>query len=1150
MKSFKEWCDEKYGIKGFSEGKIANFRFVPSHNLPKGASSKQLTPADGTIYELIMQKLKRNRGDIIDGFICSNETYLDPKVYPEIFEYKTPAPIFLKVRDIQKFNDFIRNYRLDKKLKADPSTGKMTFVTEPAHLEYLYQEYNDELFLHRQKNPLPLAQLEASEQIVSSLINTLKTHPQLETYLNKAHHISKDYSNDVALVNRNFEACSGYSISLQIYAELYKEQLTEEEYAALQHTIDILGRGQDQGLKTDANFMNYLVKNLGGRDDFPNVEVKGMIPVPSNKKEAIKWVDPITGKRHAIFNPIKDRAIYPELEAKINENIHNLLYGKEKVDWWGALSGKAPYKMRRFMPDAKMMSETNEITLQGGRMINHSAMFRIIKVGISRTGEVTYVPHLIHHFDYYHVQTNLGAEANEAIGDVCTGTYITKLEPTELRNDKILLMLTNPYADPKAYQAGMETTIQELIKTERHLCFYRRPQIGPNNEGASVTGSPEAEEWLRLKNRHNHLKGKPIGQEKLTYYSIGIDGKATKSTMKNQVNYIQHGGSCTIFSIKQLVMSILDTDFTSLHSNFLQQHDGKTQIAALNILLDSIQRQKALVQAKPQVMAPPQPKPQVISPDPGYFEKQMGFIDRFIQRGLTMEDLPRFQRIVENQKKQSIEFLDEFLSIKPGHELDTTNVGRFPERPKDIDRLKQYLAPHRDEIEGKDRRLSRYRLIYGPVDFYLGQQFDKPTTLNVITTCAPNLMGTSEIDLNEFSYGKNGVRELRDDAYEKECQKLAKFIVKTAKDKGTTKLVMPAYGVGVYISQLNDESKQRATEIMFKAFATAAFECRLEVDWVVHEGSRHAKDTQSKLSSFKAPNNRFMNAVISRDILEYAESQSQHGQVSVLNPGSDRTIGGNYTQENATPLEEQIAQQSDLVLLHTTFNGPMVRQFQDSFEKRKQQVLALKPMLNLHWPQVQNQNKNIELATALEEIGYAKVWVFDVHDKAGVAHKAFSFKDKNQAAEFSQNTQCVHRYPDGDYYKVILTMQQASNLLQPQQPKWTRSVPNSHENKALAKVSGFDHVWVYDLHDRAAQAHKEFSFKNQIDANKFASNNRHVNSYQDGSYYKVILSDKQAKELLQPQDLKSKAQHLFFAQAQAGNSGGVDHQAQGQHHLM
>lgn len=82
-----------------------------------------------------------------------------------------------------------------------------------------------------------------------------------------------------------------------------------------------------------------------------------------------------------------------------------------------------------------------------------------------------------------------------------------------------------------------------------------------------------------------------------------------------------------------------------------------------------------------------------------------------------------------------------------------------------------------------------------------------------------------------------------------------------------------------------------------------------------------------------------MNAVVCRDILEYAaEAQSKPGQVALLNPGSDRTIGGNYTQENATPLEEQIAQRSDLVFLHTTLNHPMVGQFDSYFAKRKEQI--------------------------------------------------------------------------------------------------------------------------------------------------------------------------------------------------------------------
>lgn len=127
--------------------------------------------------------------------------------------------------------------------QRNPLTGAMDFLTESTHLKLLYLEYNDEVTLHREKNPLSLDELNASEEWVRALIKTIETYPQLESYVEKAHHLSKDFNNKITKLA--YEACSGYSISLQIYAEQHKESFSEEEYTALQHAIDVLGRGLD-----------------------------------------------------------------------------------------------------------------------------------------------------------------------------------------------------------------------------------------------------------------------------------------------------------------------------------------------------------------------------------------------------------------------------------------------------------------------------------------------------------------------------------------------------------------------------------------------------------------------------------------------------------------------------------------------------------------------------------------------------------------------------------------------------------------------------------------------------------------------------------------------------------------------------------------
>ncbi len=940
MTSFKEWCAEKYGISEIVEGKIRDCTFVPTNFPPSFGTPKTLTPQDGSIYKHIRKKLlgfqppiNIPKGTPIPGFIIDSRQAHSISHYPNTFEYREPAPIYfmMKPHEKAKLNHFTQQEGFIPRESFNPLTGQNGFLMYPRHLDRLYSEYTAEMKSKQKKEPLTLEELDAWEKDVTSLIDILKQNKQLKSYLSKSHHLAKDYSNDETVDNEIFQACSGYSLSLQIYAQQNRELLSKEEYNALQHAIDILGRGVEQGLKTDANFIHYLDSNLGRR-------TVGHQPPD-------EWI------ANSYYNPIRNRSIGATLEKTIQENIDSLLYGNPHVVWG---RNKKPYKMRRFLPDAHMQSETNEITLQGGRMINHSAMLRIIKVGVDRNGRRSDDPAKIHHFDYYHVQTNLGAECNEAEWqyNTCLGTYVTKLGPTTLQHDQIVPLSLDPYSNPVAYQQCMENTLRELIKTERHMTFYRKPQVGPNGEGSSPPGSPEAIEWTRLNNRLSLLKGTPVFVP-VPYTSIGLDGAPVDSVIKNKRNYIQEGGSCCIFSIKQLVASILGNNDTSRHSHFLQQNDGKKHIEILEQLKREINSRKSNLQhfnaleqhddfinhdsSEAEHTSGKEPiMPTKLSYN-DYYSQQMQFIDRFIRNDKSHpSDAARLQRIAQLEKQQRIFFMDEFLNIEPGKELETTRIGYKPLDSANYSPQQLALAPDAAVIKQENRRLSRYRLVYGPVDFYLGSQLDKPIEIPVITACAPNMMGTSQVDLNDFSTGGESNRQLKVKEYERECKKLADFIVSQAKQSGQERLIMPAFGVGVYIQKLDHPSKELARKAMYQAFADAAIKHQMPIDWIVWKGDKDPDGVVQKLRTY-APGNQLMRPVIHDDMLLHAQEckEQKKEKVVLLNPGSDRTVGGAYTHRNPKTLEEQIAQQSDLVLLHTELNKPMVNSFYTEFKQRK-----------------------------------------------------------------------------------------------------------------------------------------------------------------------------------------------------------------------
>lgn len=309
-----------------------------------------------------------------------------------------------------------------------------------------------------------------------------------------------------------------------------------------------------------------------------------------------------------------------------------------------------------------------------------------------------------------------------------------------------------------------------------------------------------------------------------------------------------------------------------------------------------------------------------------YYQQQMLFLHNYMMATPHSGDTLRNQRIDAFSQKQSIIIHPDFLAADPRRLLDTTKVGYLPTANTDVP---GFLAPNPTD-DGVDelRSYSCYRIVHGPIPFYLDNQFEEATVIPVLSTCAPNLMGSSPKDLKAYSEGfGTKERALRKGPYKEQCQKLADFIVRTAKDQGYNCLVMPPFGVGVYIKTLAKPSKKEATKIMFEAFAAAAERHELSIDWTIWDKSDNPERTKQILKNY-ARDNGFINPVITNDIITYtAHCRAKGCNAVMLNPGSDRTIGGHYTARNPKTLEEQMAQQSDLVLLHSAFNADMVRRF-------------------------------------------------------------------------------------------------------------------------------------------------------------------------------------------------------------------------------
>ncbi len=329
------------------------------------------------------------------------------------------------------------------------------------------------------------------------------------------------------------------------------------------------------------------------------------------------------------------------------------------------------------------------------------------------------------------------------------------------------------------------------------------------------------------------------------------------------------------------------------------------------------------------------------------YENQMDFIHFYITNRLEINALfqqnklddffrnnfqyiaykERVLRIKVLEEQQKIFFLDEFLDVPMEHIDDSLKIGYYPH--EQLPHKKYHYSP--DQIllapEGEKaiyRAFTKHRLVYGPIDFYLPGK--NTVSFNVISACGPNLMGTSPAD--ERTYLDNG--NLNTLAYTRTCIALADFIVGTAKNQGNTKLIMPAFGMGVYIKNVPIAQRPEAVRIMYQAFAYAAFTFQLSVDWVVWSQEKNSYLQKTYLDQLKGYNS-FINNVPHADMLAYAADLVGQGiPCAVLNAGSDRTIGGKFIAQNPTTVEEQLAQKSDLMLLHTVFNLKMIQKFVDS----------------------------------------------------------------------------------------------------------------------------------------------------------------------------------------------------------------------------
>lgn len=585
--NFKEWCQHVYGITYFSEGKITPKVLLPvyprasvmTNSLVDHFGGYAVTTAEGERglvftqrnYNLLIERLRSNYSH--QGKYAINEEefgkwegqfFADLGVdVTEQKEYRTNPPIHITLENPTVEKQFLTRFaHCNPRIRTNPITGLPSVEMPSRFIDELYGLYYQGQHSAIQTT-VDVRALETHKVELQQLQNDIEQH-KLYQRLDKARKLSLDYGNSKSKLNNQiFEAASAYAFSLKAFAVINKDNLSPIEYTNLLYASKLLANygphgTLQQSLKTDANFVDHLERRVYGpsaKGYMQHYDTQGALPLIRDL--------PILQQRNLLH--------------LINTNAGQLLDGASGV----SLGKGKSFTMQRFLPDDHMQSETDIIVLQTGGVQGHSTMVELVKVGRLADGSLAGPHERPHYYDYYKVDHNLGYGSHEADDKegTCLGTYITKIRPCTIDGSgQFIPHAVDPSLDPYHYQQAMAFTLQELIKTEREILFYRPPG---NTKSDAPINSREAAEWERLTQIRKFLSGHHYEWPIAYTLPSDFNSQPYQRIIRNEKGYLQQSGSCTIFSIKSLVSSIIGHELMTLHADFMQTHTGNGYVRTL-----------------------------------------------------------------------------------------------------------------------------------------------------------------------------------------------------------------------------------------------------------------------------------------------------------------------------------------------------------------------------------------------------------------------------------------------------------------------------------------------------------------------------------------------------------------------------------------
>ncbi|HBD9306418.1 TPA: hypothetical protein KLD35_001659, partial [Legionella pneumophila] len=284
---FKEWCIKTFGISTITEGKI-----IPITVLPTAGGNVRLdtfaqyyggyyvsTPITGIAFskenftrlcQYLDQELvktsphppssimfQQNRNHYFSQLGTNSAAQYNERLLPNI--HLTFQTLQAKQEFMKKFANYY------PRESFDVINNVYTIEMPPGFLSQLrdmyYKEQNINIYKRSDVDTLQ-EQLEHLEKLKDYILKN-----NLEGRLDKAQKLSLDYSNDNSINNAEYEASSAYALSLQVFAETNKDNLTQQEYNSLIYASNVLAAYDEQGnlkqsLKTDSNFTNYITRGI------------------------------------------------------------------------------------------------------------------------------------------------------------------------------------------------------------------------------------------------------------------------------------------------------------------------------------------------------------------------------------------------------------------------------------------------------------------------------------------------------------------------------------------------------------------------------------------------------------------------------------------------------------------------------------------------------------------------------------------------------------------------------------------------------------------------------------------------------------------------------------------------------------------------